>query len=115
MKSEGAIELTDILRYDVKKGCRVKLKNCEIQSNFLFSKMDFYLVKKDKTYFICIPSDGELVLLTKEPDNGRTAGEVISDFRKNYLKNRITKEMIEQFIADPMKYSATYNKTAGQK
>ena len=51
-KNDMPTTLTDILRYDKEKGKRVKLKDCEILTQFLFNKNDFFLVKKGKFYAV---------------------------------------------------------------
>lgn len=111
--------LTDILRYDIEKGKRVKLKDCEVVSDFLFAKNNFYLVRKGKFYAVCISVDDELTLLTKtaacDGDIEKTPGEVIAEFRKGYLKNGITQDRIDFFLKDPVAYCKKYNKSAGQK
>lgn len=118
-KDNGPKILTDILRYDKEKGKRVKLKDCNLITKFLFNRNDYFLVRKGNTYAVCVSVNDELILLTKEKavvDGVEvTSGEVIGNFRKGYLKNAITQDKIDLFIKDPMGYCEKYNKTAGQK
>ena len=111
--------LTDILRYDKDKGQRVKLRDCELITKFLFNRNDFYVVRKGNVYMVCLSVNDELVLLTKEKavvDGIEvTVGEVMGNFRRGYLKNGITQDRIDMFIEDPVKYREKYNKTAGQQ
>ena len=113
-RSSPVTEMTDAWRYDYSKGKRVLLKNCEIVLNFLFDKTDFYLLKKGGTFIISTPCDGELVLLAKfavkEDGYEKPPSEAVAEFRKGYLKNKITRERIDFFIKDPVKYSEMYKK-----
>jgi len=105
---------TDILHFDRKKDKRVAIKDCDLLSNFLFNKMDFYLVYKTGYFFICTSFNKDLVVLwiKKEIKNSEkiTAGEVVSQFRKNYVKHNITKEKIELFLNNPIEYENIYPK-----
>ena len=109
-KNDMPTTLTYILRYDKEKGKRVKLKDCEILTQFLFNKNECFLVKKGKFYAVCISSNEELVLLTKTVENGRTPGEIVADFRKGYLKHGITQDKIDLFIENPVEYCKKYKK-----
>lgn len=118
-KNSEPTVLTDILRYDGEKGQRVKLRDCELITQFLFNRNNFYLVRRGNIYYVCLSVKEELVLLTKEKavvDGIEiTPGEAIGNFRKGYLKNGITQDKIDFFIEDPVKYCEKYNKTAGQR
>ena len=101
---------SDILYFDRKENKRIKMKDCEIINDFIFSRNNFFLVYKKGVYFICIPHDGDLISLwhkiAYENKKKIPSGEVISEFRKNYLKNGIEQKDIDFFIADPLAYEA---------
>ena len=102
-------ELTDIFRYDVSKKKWVLKRDYEVLQSFKFSGSEFCLVRKDRYYFICYQNnkcDLYSILYKKSNENGYklTPGEIVSDFRKQYLKNSITREKIEMFLTDPVKF-----------
>lgn len=102
------ISLCEMLRFDKEQGKRVKVKDCELLNSFFFSRNDFYLLRKNRVYYICIPIDGTPVLLWKHPEvkDGEKflPNNVISIFRNGYIKNGITQNDIDEFISDPLKY-----------
>lgn len=108
------IEKTDILHFSREKNKRVPIKNCEIVSNFLFCKFEFFLLHKNKMFFICFLSNRELFLVWKKSEysngNKLLPGEILSEFRKLFLKNKINKDKIDLFIADPLTYEKQYKK-----
>jgi len=103
------IETTDIYRFDISKGKWAEKHDYEVKQCFKFSGSEFCLVYKKGYYFMCFQGKkGDLysLIYKKQVDNGYklTPGEIVSDFRKQYLKNAITVEKIESFIADPIKF-----------
>lgn len=112
MKENELTYTTNILRYD--GGKWNKCKNCEYLQNFRFANREFYLVKKDGIYFVATDKGADIasVYLKSETENGEKIlpGEVVSLFRKEYLKHNITQEMIELFLNNPQEYRKKYNK-----
>ena len=103
------IELTDVYRYDSRKGKWVERHDYEIMQSFKFSGVEFCLTYKDGYYFVCAQwKRGDLysLIYKKKIVDGYkvTPGEVVSDFRKQYIKNAITAEKIESFLTDPVKF-----------
>ena len=102
------ISLCEMLRFDKGQGKRVKVKDCELLNSFFFSRNDYYLLRKNKTYYVCIPVDGTPVLVWRHPEikNGENflPNEVISIFRNGYMKNGITQKDIDEFINNPAEY-----------
>ena len=115
MRSNKEKTFTDILYFDKKENKRVKRKDCEIISNFLLSKNDFFAVKSGNLYFICVSHDGELISLwhISHIDNGTKISpfEATSIFRKKYLSENVTQERLELFISNPLEYESKFPKT----
>lgn len=102
-------ELTDLFRYDVKKDKWVEKRDYELVQSFKFSGSEFYLLYKCGYYFIGYESSkGNLysLIYINEDENELklTPGEVVSYFRKQYLKNGINRDKIERFLSDPIKF-----------
>lgn len=112
MKENELTYTTSILRYD--GGKWTKCRNCEYLQNFRFANREFYLVKKDAVYFVTTDKGADIasVYLKPETEKGEKIlpGEVVSLFRKEYLKHNITQEMIELFLNDPQEYRKKYSK-----
>lgn len=106
--------LVDILHFNRKQNKRIPIKNCKLISNFLFNKVDFYLVYKAGYFFVCtnLKSDLAVLWIKNEIENGEkiASGEVLSQFRKNYVKHNITKEKIGLFLDNPIEYEKQYPK-----
>ena len=101
---------TDILRYDIDKKTWVLRKDHDLLQNFKFAGIEFYLVYKQVIYFICVmtpKNDLFSLVYRKEKENGLklTPGEIVSDFRKNFLKHNVDKTLIENYFQDPLKYT----------
>ena len=105
---------TQILRYSVKKGGWSTYGDCDLLQNLRFANREFYLVYKKGCYFMCTDKGKSIasVYYKKEIEDGDKIlpGEVVSLFRKNYLKNGITPEMVELFLEDPVSYQEKYRK-----
>lgn len=102
-------ELADIFRYDIKKDKWAEKHDYEVIQSFKFSGSEFCLVYKGGYYFICVQSSkGNLysLIYREEKENGYKIppGEIVSDFRKQYIKNGINKDKIEKFLSDPVKF-----------
>ena len=102
---------TDIYRFNEKKNCWSKYKDYDLIYTFKFGGCEFCLTYKDGIYYACAYFDDQddrlySIYVQKEIANGEKCmpGEVVSEFRKKYLKNSITTDKIEKFILDPMKY-----------
>ena len=106
---ECLIYTTDVFRFDINKSKWVEKRDYEILQSFKFSGLEFCLTYKDGYYFICYQNEKgclySLLYKKKETDGFKlTPGEVVSDFRKQYLKNAINLDKIEKFIQDPVKF-----------
>jgi hypothetical protein len=106
---------TDILRYSMKKHEWYKYRDCDYVQNLRFMNREFYLAYKNGCYFICTDrgkKDIASVYYRKENENGENVlpGEVVSLFRKEYIRNKVTPEMVDLFLEDPAEYRKTYSK-----
>lgn len=104
--------MTDIYRFDVKKQCWTKRKDYTLYMSFKFSGNDFYLTYNNGWYYVCTYFDDDSrriysVYRQKETVNGQKCapGEVVSEFRKQYLKNKITNKIINDFLSDPLNFT----------
>lgn len=99
---------TPILRYNAKKGEWCTHKDYDLLQSLRFANREFYLVYKNGYYFVCTDKGKGMasVYYKKEVEDGDKIlpGEVVSLFRKNYLKNGITPDMLELFLEDPVSY-----------
>ena len=107
---------TDILRYSTKKNCWCKCGDCDLLQNLRFANREFYLTYKKGCYFICTEKGRDIasVFRMKEGEGAGKVlpGEVVSEFRKGYLKNGITPEMVDLFLEKPEEYRIKYKKPA---
>lgn len=96
--------------YYYNKRCElVKLKECEICNEFLYDRQNFILLKSKSRYYICIEHDidkinkkGVLFSFWGHDIDENSSGEIISLYRSEYRKNKITYEQIENFINNPI-------------
>lgn len=119
MKETEGRYLTTILRFHGKKGEEPKwhkYKDCEFIQNLRFMNREFYLVYRDGVYYMTTDKGADVasVYLKKEVDGAEKLfpGEVVSLFRKEYLKHNITSDMVDLFLEDPVKYREKYGKFA---
>lgn len=114
MKNDLPLLKTDILYYKREEGKRIKLKDCDIHRNFLFSKNDFFVVKKANMFFVCASVKGDLVSLWHHKDKVEgeifNVNDIMSLFRKEYSKNNITQEKLELFLDNPTEYEKQFPK-----
>ncbi len=114
MKDDNVKYTTPILRYDIRKGEWVRRKDYEYLQNLRFANREFYLVYKNGYYFMCTDRGNDIasVYYKKEVEDGEKIfpGEVVSLFRKNYLKRGITDEMVDLFLDSPPSYDKKYGK-----
>ena len=114
MANKGIKELTDILYFDRQANKRLKRRECEIISNFLLCKNDFFIVEKGGYYFICLSHSGELISLWyhKVIENGEKMppSEAVSIFRKKYIGENITQERLGLFVDNPLEYESKFPK-----
>lgn len=110
MKGEPKYK-TDIYRFDGKKLSWTRRADYDLVFSFKFLGNEFYLTYKDGNYFVCTyfdEKDSRLysLYLQKEIEDGLKAapGEVVSEFRKRYIKNNVTPDIISEFILDPVSY-----------
>ena len=103
-----------IQRYSAKKDTWFTYRDCDLLQNFRFANREFYLVYKNGRFFVCAEKKGDPVSVytQKEGDGNekKLPGEIVSEFRKKYLKNGITPEMLETFLDNPVKYDREYKK-----
>lgn len=97
--------LTDTWSYSNKQGKRIKHKDCEIVNNFRFSQNDFYVLLHKNIYYVCYSHNGELYVVWHKVNKDTSAGEVVSEFRKGFIKNKITQQDISNFIENPAAYA----------
>lgn len=90
--------------YFPRKEDKRKKANGLIKSSFVFSFNEFYLLQANNSFVVCVQKDGELFLVWKTPINDMLPGEAISEFRKKYIKNGLTKESVDKFLENPSKY-----------
>lgn len=103
----GAKMTTDIYRFDVKKNSWTKRKDYELLYTFKFAGNEYCLTANDEWYFVCSCFDDEdsrLYSLYRQKKKGAVPGEVVSEFRKLYLKNEITLNKITNFLLEPLKF-----------
>ena len=103
-----------MLYYSREDKKRAVLKKCILLNEFMFSRNEFYLLRKDDIFFMCVSDDGDLVMVWKHPvkKDGEefTAGDVMSIFRKEYVKHGITMDMLNTYLTEPLKYEKKYLK-----
>lgn len=102
----GAKVITDIYRFDVSKEAWTKRKDYELVFDFKFAGNEYCITKEKGWYYVCSCFDNEdnrLYCLYKQKDENTTPGEVVSEFRKRYVKNNINLEKITEFLLDPLK------------
>lgn len=105
MKTETKI-LTDIYRFDVNKERWTKRKDYELVFTFKFAGNEYCITHFNGWYYVCTCFDNEdsrLYCLYKQKNVDTTPGEVVSEFRKRYLKNNINLEKITEFLLEPLK------------
>lgn len=114
MRNETITYKTDIHRFDRKKDSWVKMKDYDIVTSFKFSGNEFVLLYKGGVFFVGVEVKGNVMSLyyVRENDDGKKVlpGEVVSMFRKLYIKNGITQEVLDGFLKDPVGYCDAKNK-----
>lgn len=98
------IELIDILHFDKNKNKRVPLKECEVCGRFMFAKNDYFIVQKKGYFWVCLLKDKDLYTVWVQKIGNNLYSEAISQFRKEYLKNKISEKDIQLFIENPLEY-----------
>jgi hypothetical protein len=105
---------TDILRFVPEEMRWKKFRDYEIVQNLRFMNREFYLLYKDGVYFVGTNKGNDIasVYLKKEKDGDYKyyPGEIAAIFRKEYMKNGITSEMLDLFLEDPQEYKKKYKK-----
>ena len=106
MKNEPRY-VTDIYRYDVGKDKWTKRKDYDQLTSFKFAGGEYCLTYKDGWYYVCSAFDDEdnrlYCLYKQKKTKNDVPGEIVSQFRKLYLKNNITTEKVKEFLIDPIK------------
>lgn len=96
---------TDIYYFskvDEKKTC---IKECEIIKTFMYGRVNFFLLYKKGWFFICTnDKKDDLCSIWSRLKKGRTPNEILSIFRKEFDRNSINKDLIENFLKQPKKY-----------
>lgn len=100
---------TDIFIFN-KEGEKKKVKDCVIVNNFLYHRVDFFLLEGNIYYYICVNNESQDLysIWTRVKENGGnmiSSREITSIFRKEFDKNNISKELIEKFLKEPLKYT----------
>lgn len=100
---------TDIYIFS-KDGERKKIKDCVVLNNFLYHRIDFFLLEKGNIYEFCVNDDkNDLIAIWSYPKekDGITvsSNEVAGLFRKGFDKNQITRELIDKFLINPKKHT----------
>ncbi len=100
---------TDIFIFN-KEGEKKKIKDCIVNNNFLYHRIDFFLVEDERFYYVCINNETQdlysIWSKRREIDGEKISDrEVTSYFRKEFDKNNISKELIEKFLKEPLKYT----------
>lgn len=98
---------SDILHFSKEKGKRTVLKNCDIITEFTFSKTTFFVVKKNQYAIICCNNNKNDLVLVKYY-KGLQPNEAASQFRNEYFKNKITKERLDLFLENPLEHERIY-------
>ena len=101
---------TNIYYFNKDDGKKIKLKNCTIKKNFIYKRCDFILVEKHNYFFVCfIDREKDLYNIWSRydiiDDELMSDNQILSIFRKEFDKNDITRDVIENFIKTPLKYS----------
>ena len=102
------IDLTDITTsiyyYDEKNGNKKYIREFSPLTSFRYAGNDFYLIKTNTSYKVCIQvSDTDLLSLWTVK-NDITEYEAKKQFIKGIVENNITKKDIQTFIETPLKY-----------
>ena len=92
-----------------------KVKSADIVGNFLFSKIEFFVLEMPTSFRVCVSKGGELYSVWKYDKNREdgtiaTCGEVISEFRKGYVKSGCISEDVELFVENPRLYKKKMEK-----
>lgn len=101
---------TNIFYFKKENGDTVKLKECVILKTFIYNRNNFTLLEKNNFYWVCVndKNDDLYSIWSKYKhtnNNELNPNEILSIFRKEYDKNSITKELIDNFIQKPLKYT----------
>lgn len=104
-----------LLRYDISKKEWVRTRDYTLLQNLRFANREFYLLYKDDYYFIATYGGKNLYSVWKKPEyigknDAILPGEAASEFRRGFVKNKVTNEMIEMMINDPEGYKSAYRK-----
>jgi hypothetical protein len=101
---------TNIFYFKKDGGDAVKLKDCNILKSFIYNRNNFTLLEKNNFYWVCTnnKNDDLCSIWSKYKFNNENeikTNEILSIFRKEYDKNKITKELIEKFLESPLKHT----------
>lgn len=109
----------DIFYFDL-DGNPKKKKECTLLKNFLYKRINFFLTSKGNTYDISVNGNkDELYSIWSRSihENGikKNDSMVMSEFRKEFDKNEITLEIIENYLKKPLKYTKIKKKKGTKK
>ena len=101
---------TNIFYFKKDGGDIVKLKECNVLKTFIYNRNNFVLLEKNNFYWVCVndKNDDLYSIWSKYKFNNVIevkTNEILSMFRKEYDKNKITKELIEKFLENPLKHT----------
>ncbi len=104
-----------LLRYDVTKKEWVRSRNYDVLQNLRFANREFYLLYKDNQYCMATYGGKSLYCVWKKSEyigkhDSLFPGEATSEFRKGFMKNKITNEMVDMLINEPESYKKAYRK-----
>lgn len=102
-KKKEIIPETDIHYFD-KKGATLVAKKYQVLNEFLFKRLNFYLVGKNGYFAVCYPYEGRLFSIWAPKEKVMLASEAANQFREGFEKNNLEEKDIEAFIREPLKY-----------
>lgn len=96
-KKDNITPETDIAFFDKKHNKNI-LRHYKISKEFVFKKIEFYLVEKGYNHAVCYALDGELFSLWNHFGNGLLPGELMAEFRNGLEKSGLDENNIISFI-----------------
>lgn len=93
----------DVFIFLQENGEKKKIKDCSYHKEFMYKRLNFIIVSDNTYYRVCyLNKDKEYYSiwsrLIKKDGTRRSYNEILSEFRKEYDKNSINEEKINNFI-----------------